>query len=236
MKMDWKSLLVNSHLLTKYQQQTTTPEHCRHVIGVDDEKRTVVLKFWLSTFVKYLKLIHVFESLSLSILFFSTGNKLIIQTVVIDNMSLCISTLNRCKTLFDRLTSHVHARYERNTRPDKKPLFVSIFIFFRRCLIGNGHKINQLDKSNLVDGLVCDIAWYIYLLFLFWLALRDCKYTAQFVKILCNVTHKMSYRICLSTINYGTTAKTSSTKLAVKFNSRRGIFRQPLKNYNVCNY
>ena len=82
-------------------------------------------------------------------------------------MSLCISTLNRCKTLFDRLTSHVHARYERNTRPDKKPLFVSIFIFFRRCLIGNGHKINQLDKSNLVDGLVCDIAWYIYLLFLF---------------------------------------------------------------------
>ena len=88
MKMDWKSLLVNSHLLTKYQQQTTTPEHCRHVIGVDDEKRTVVLKFWLSTFVKYLKLIHFFESLSLSVLFFFTGNKLIIQTVLIDNMSL----------------------------------------------------------------------------------------------------------------------------------------------------
>ena len=87
MKMDWKSLLVNSHLFNKYQRQTTT-EHCRHVIGADDEKRTVVLKFWLSTFVKYLKLIHVFESLSLGILFFSTGNKLIIQTVVIDNMSL----------------------------------------------------------------------------------------------------------------------------------------------------
>ena len=148
----------------------------------------------------------------------------------------CISTLNRCKPCLTgwRLMCMSEVSL---TQELTKNRFSFLFLFFSLSrLIGNGHKINQLDKSNLVDGLVCDIAVYIYLLFLFWLALRNCKYTAQFVKILCNVTHKMSYRICLSTINYGTTAKTSSTKLVVKFNSRRGIFRQPLKNYNVCNY
>ena len=49
-----------------------------------------------------------------------------------------------------------------------KNRFSFLFLFFSSSrLIGNGHKINQLDKSNLVDGLVCDIAVYIYLLFLF---------------------------------------------------------------------
>ena len=49
-----------------------------------------------------------------------------------------------------------------------KNRFSFLFLFFSLSrLIGNGHKINQLDKSKLVDGMVCDIAVYIYLLFLF---------------------------------------------------------------------
>ena len=54
------------------------------------------------------------------------------------------------------------------TQDLKKNRFSFLFLFFSLSrLIGNGHKINQLDKSNLVDGLVCDISVYIYLLFLF---------------------------------------------------------------------
>ena len=49
-----------------------------------------------------------------------------------------------------------------------KNRFSFLFLFFSLSrLIGNGLKNNQLDKSNLVDGLVCDITVYIYLLFLF---------------------------------------------------------------------
>ena len=54
------------------------------------------------------------------------------------------------------------------TQDLKKNRFSFLFLFFSSSrLIGNGHKINQLDKSNLVNGLMCDIVGYIYLLFVF---------------------------------------------------------------------
>ena len=54
------------------------------------------------------------------------------------------------------------------TQDLKKNRFSFLFLFFSSSrLTGNGHKINQLDKSNFVNGLMRDIAGYIYSLFVF---------------------------------------------------------------------